>query len=173
VGPGMVRMRQAKPRNRGFWAAGAPRVASMHVSRDHGPIAGSRGGFRVRNCPSRSPRSGEGRSLADGLNTHSESPEPSFRGPRCFSVACTALSNWVNAEYSSPFLEAISVARHRRRVSGFTKSKLLLLDATAESSSRESGKTLIRLSAVIGPDGVAAIHRRLVEIAHEEGLIKG
>lgn len=34
-------------------------------------------------------------------------------------------------------------------------------------------KTLIRLSAVIGPDGVAAIHRRLVEIAREEGLIKG
>ena len=34
-------------------------------------------------------------------------------------------------------------------------------------------KTLIRLSAVIGPDGVEAIHRRLVEIAREEGLIKG
>jgi len=34
-------------------------------------------------------------------------------------------------------------------------------------------KTLIRLSAVIGPNGVEAIHRRLVEKAREEGLIKG
>ncbi len=34
-------------------------------------------------------------------------------------------------------------------------------------------KTLIRLSAVIGVDGVEAIHRRLVEMAREQGLIKG
>jgi IS5 family transposase len=34
-------------------------------------------------------------------------------------------------------------------------------------------KTLIRLSAVIGADGVEAIHRRLVEMAREQGLIKG
>jgi IS5 family transposase len=34
-------------------------------------------------------------------------------------------------------------------------------------------KTLIRLSAVIGADGVEAIHRRLVEMACERGLIKG
>lgn len=34
-------------------------------------------------------------------------------------------------------------------------------------------KTLIRLSAVIGPAGVEEIHRRLVAIAREQGLIKG
>ena len=34
-------------------------------------------------------------------------------------------------------------------------------------------KTLIRLSAVIGADGVEAIHRRLVEMARAQGLIKG
>lgn len=34
-------------------------------------------------------------------------------------------------------------------------------------------KTLIRLSAVIGADGVEAIHRRLVEIAREQGLFEG
>ena len=34
-------------------------------------------------------------------------------------------------------------------------------------------KTLIRLSAVIGADGIEAIHRRLVEMAREQGLIKG
>jgi IS5 family transposase len=34
-------------------------------------------------------------------------------------------------------------------------------------------KTLIRLSAVVGADGVEAIHRRLVEMACEQGLIKG
>lgn len=34
-------------------------------------------------------------------------------------------------------------------------------------------KTLIRLSAVIGANGVEAIHRRLVEIAREQGLIDG
>jgi transposase, IS5 family len=34
-------------------------------------------------------------------------------------------------------------------------------------------KTLLRLSAVIGAEGVEAIHRRLVEIAREQGVIKG
>ena len=34
-------------------------------------------------------------------------------------------------------------------------------------------KTLIRLSAVIGADGIDAIHRRLVQVAREEGVIKG
>jgi hypothetical protein len=34
-------------------------------------------------------------------------------------------------------------------------------------------KTLLRLSAVIGADGIEAIHRRLVEMAREQGLIKG
>jgi IS5 family transposase len=34
-------------------------------------------------------------------------------------------------------------------------------------------KTLIRLSAVVGAEGVDAIHRRLVEMAREHGLIKG
>jgi transposase, IS5 family len=34
-------------------------------------------------------------------------------------------------------------------------------------------KTLIRLSAVIGAEGVEAIHRRLVEIAREQGVMKG
>jgi len=34
-------------------------------------------------------------------------------------------------------------------------------------------KTLIRLSAVIGADGIEAIHCRLVEMAREQGLIKG
>ena len=34
-------------------------------------------------------------------------------------------------------------------------------------------KTLIRLSAVIGVNGVEAIHRRLVEVAREQGLIEG
>jgi len=34
-------------------------------------------------------------------------------------------------------------------------------------------KTLIRLSAVIGADGVEAIHRRLVQMARESGLLKG
>jgi len=34
-------------------------------------------------------------------------------------------------------------------------------------------KTLLRLSAVIGADGIEAIHRRLVEIAREQGVIKG
>ncbi len=34
-------------------------------------------------------------------------------------------------------------------------------------------KTLIRLSAVVGAEGVEAIHRRLVEMACEQGLIKG
>jgi transposase, IS5 family len=34
-------------------------------------------------------------------------------------------------------------------------------------------KTLIRLSAVIGADGIEAIHHRLVEIAREQGVIKG
>ena len=33
-------------------------------------------------------------------------------------------------------------------------------------------KTLIRLSAVIGADGIDAIHRRLVQVAREEGVIK-
>ena len=35
------------------------------------------------------------------------------------------------------------------------------------------GKTLIRLSAVIGSEGLEAIHRRLVELACEQGLLKG
>jgi hypothetical protein len=34
-------------------------------------------------------------------------------------------------------------------------------------------KTLVRLSAVIGADGIEAIHRRLVEMAREQGLVKG
>ena len=34
-------------------------------------------------------------------------------------------------------------------------------------------KTLIRLSAVIGTDGIETIHRRLVAMAREQGLIKG
>src|SRR6202011_4305555 len=34
-------------------------------------------------------------------------------------------------------------------------------------------KTLIRLSAAIGADGINAIHCRLVEMAREQGLIKG
>jgi len=34
-------------------------------------------------------------------------------------------------------------------------------------------KTLVRLSAVIGSDGVEAIHRRLVQVAREAGMIKG
>jgi IS5 family transposase len=34
-------------------------------------------------------------------------------------------------------------------------------------------KTLIRLSAVIGTDGIEAIHRRLVEMARAQGLVKG
>ena len=34
-------------------------------------------------------------------------------------------------------------------------------------------KTLIRLSAVIGVDGIETIHRRLVEIARAQGVIKG
>lgn len=34
-------------------------------------------------------------------------------------------------------------------------------------------KTLIRLSAVIGPEGIEAIHQRLIEMAKGAGLIKG
>ena len=34
-------------------------------------------------------------------------------------------------------------------------------------------KTLIRLSGVVGPEGVDAIHRRIVEMAHEKGIISG
>src|SRR5438477_3752798 len=34
-------------------------------------------------------------------------------------------------------------------------------------------KTLIRLSAVVGADAIEAIHRRLVEMARAQGLIKG
>jgi IS5 family transposase len=34
-------------------------------------------------------------------------------------------------------------------------------------------KTLLRLSAAIGTDGIEAIHRRLVEMAREQGLVKG
>jgi IS5 family transposase len=34
-------------------------------------------------------------------------------------------------------------------------------------------KTLIRLSAVIGSEGIQAIHRRLIEIAKQAGVIKG
>jgi transposase, IS5 family len=34
-------------------------------------------------------------------------------------------------------------------------------------------KTLIRLSAVIGPEGIEAIHQRLIDIAQEAGVIKG
>jgi len=34
-------------------------------------------------------------------------------------------------------------------------------------------KTLIRLSAVIGPEGIEAIHQRLIDMAKEAGLIKG
>jgi IS5 family transposase len=34
-------------------------------------------------------------------------------------------------------------------------------------------KTLIRLSAVIGSEGLEAIHRRLIEMACEQGLLKG
>jgi IS5 family transposase len=34
-------------------------------------------------------------------------------------------------------------------------------------------KTLLRLSAVIGAEGLEAIHRRLVEMAREQGLLKG
>jgi IS5 family transposase len=34
-------------------------------------------------------------------------------------------------------------------------------------------KTLIRLSAAIGPDGVVGIHRRVVEIARAQGLVRG
>jgi IS5 family transposase len=34
-------------------------------------------------------------------------------------------------------------------------------------------RTLIRLSGVIGPEGVEAIHHRLVELAREEGVING
>jgi IS5 family transposase len=34
-------------------------------------------------------------------------------------------------------------------------------------------KTLIRLSAVLGPEGVKAIHERGVELAHEERIIRG
>ena len=34
-------------------------------------------------------------------------------------------------------------------------------------------KTLIRLSAVIGPEGIEAIHQRLIDMAKETGLIKG
>jgi len=34
-------------------------------------------------------------------------------------------------------------------------------------------KTLIRLSSVIGVAGVEAIHRRLLELAREQGVIKG
>jgi transposase, IS5 family len=34
-------------------------------------------------------------------------------------------------------------------------------------------KTLLRLSAVIGADGIEAIHRRVVEIARAQGVIKG
>ena len=34
-------------------------------------------------------------------------------------------------------------------------------------------KTLIRLSAVIGPAGIEAIHQRLIDMAKEAGLIKG
>lgn len=34
-------------------------------------------------------------------------------------------------------------------------------------------KTLIRLSAAIGPEGVRAIHERLVEMSREEGMIRG
>src|SRR5438132_502812 len=34
-------------------------------------------------------------------------------------------------------------------------------------------KTLIRLSGVVGPEGVEAIHRRIVEMAREKGIIGG
>lgn len=34
-------------------------------------------------------------------------------------------------------------------------------------------KTLIRLSAAIGTDGIETLHRRLVEMAREQGLVKG
>jgi len=34
-------------------------------------------------------------------------------------------------------------------------------------------KTLIRLSGVVGPEGVDAIHRRIVEMAREQGIISG
>jgi IS5 family transposase len=34
-------------------------------------------------------------------------------------------------------------------------------------------KTLIRLSAVIGCEGIEAIHQRLIDMAKETGLIKG
>jgi len=34
-------------------------------------------------------------------------------------------------------------------------------------------KTLIRLSSVIGPEGIEAIHQRLIDMAKEAGLIKG
>ena len=34
-------------------------------------------------------------------------------------------------------------------------------------------KTLIRLSGVVGPEGVEAIHRRIVEMAREKGIIRG
>jgi transposase, IS5 family len=34
-------------------------------------------------------------------------------------------------------------------------------------------RTLVRLSGVIGPEGVEAIHHRLVELAQEEGVING